>query len=296
MSYKTTSTAYDKEIPMVFLIDKNSASASEILAGSMQDLDRAVIIGQRSYGKGLVQNVLPLSYNSQVKVTVAKYYISSGRCIQAIDYSHKDADGNFGKIPDSLITSFKTKNGRVVYDGGGIDPDISLPPVRYSDIVQNLLTKYLIFDYATYFRTRHDSIPGPRDFKITDEIYNDFISFVKDKGYENYTTPAEVSLEEMKKNAERENDFEPIREDYERMKQKIVQGRKQSVYDHRDEISIYLRDEIITRYYYERGRVEASLASDPVVVKARETLDNEPYYKGILDGTIKPRAEVKASK
>ncbi|MEI6576969.1 MAG: S41 family peptidase [Bacteroidota bacterium] len=296
ISYKTMMPAADKDIPLVFLVDKNSASASEILAGTMQDLDRAVIIGQRSYGKGLVQNVLPLSYNSQVKVTVAKYYIPSGRCIQAIDYSHKDAEGNFGKIPDSLITAFKTKSGRIVYDGGGIEPDVYLSPNRYSDIVQNLLSKYLIFDFATKFKTQHDSISGPRDFKVTDVVYNDFVSFVKDKGYDDFVTPAEASLEEMKKNAEKENDFAPIQEDYLKLKQKIAQLRTQSIYDHKAEISKLIRDEIVTRYYYERGRVEASLAADPAVMKAKETLDNEPYYKGILDGTVKVKAELKPIK
>jgi len=296
VSYKTNMPASDKDIKLAFLTDKNSASASEILAGSMQDLDRAVVIGQRSYGKGLVQNVLPLTYNSQVKVTVAKYYIPSGRCIQAIDYSHKDAEGNFGHVPDSLITAFKTKAGRVVYDGGGIEPDVVLPPQRYSDIVQNLLSKYLIFDFATRFKTQHPTILPAREFAITDEIYTDFVAYVKDKGYDDFVTPAEASLEEMKRNAEKENDFAAIADDYNQLKKKIAQGRSQSIYDHRAEISILLRDEIITRYYYERGRVEASLAADPMVIKAKATLDDETTYKGILAGTIKLKPEVKASK
>lgn len=156
--YQTTLTPVDQNIPIVVLVDRSSASASEILAGAMQDLDRGVIMGQRTFGKGLVQNVIPLSYNAQLKITVAKYYIPSGRCIQAIDYSHKNNNGGFSRIPDSLIREFKTKTGRSVYDGGGISPDIMTNRKTYSNIAMALFRKYLIFDYATKYHQQHPSI------------------------------------------------------------------------------------------------------------------------------------------
>ena len=199
-SYKTVNVALDKKIPLVVLVNNSSASASEIVAGALQDIDRGVIIGQRTFGKGLVQNVIPLSYNSQAKITVAKYYIPSGRCIQAIDYSKKDDNGNSGKIPDSLITAFKTLNGRTVYDGGGIEPDIEIEPEKLSNISGSLLLKYLFFDYATKFERENLEIDAPDEFIITDEIFNDFVTFISDKNYE-YTTKCEETLEKLKQYA-----------------------------------------------------------------------------------------------
>ena len=178
-TYKTLYPVIDENIPLVVLVDRLSASASEILAGAMQDLDRGVIIGQRTFGKGLVQNVVPLSYNAQMKITVAKYYIPSGRCIQAIDYSHKDGNGHSMQIPDSLIREFTTVRGRKVYDGGGIDPDLATRRRQFNDISLSLYGKYLIFDYATKFAQTHPTIPAPGTFTITDTIFNDFLSFIK---------------------------------------------------------------------------------------------------------------------
>ncbi|MHC1706260.1 MAG: S41 family peptidase [Bacteroidales bacterium] len=286
-TYKTLNVPLDPKIKLVFLVDKNSASASEILAGSMQDLDRAVIVGQRSYGKGLVQNVLPLTYNSSVKVTVAKYYIPSGRCIQAIDYSHKDADGNFGKIPDSLITAFKTKNGRLVYDGAGIVPDVLMLPVKPSNIAFHLMSKYLIFDYASAFKKNHSGIPDPKEFKITDEIYNDFIAFIKDKNYNDYTNPAEKELADLKFTAEKDKVFASIESEFNALKSKIKHNKTLDIQTHREEISDLLRDEIVTRYYYQKGRIEASLAGDPEIIRAREIIADSNLYNGILSGAVK---------
>jgi carboxyl-terminal processing protease len=288
-TYKTMLPPTDKELPLVFLVDKSSASASEILAGSMQDLDRAVILGQRSYGKGLVQNVLPLSYNSQVKVTVAKYYIPSGRCIQAIDYSHKDAEGNAGHIPDSLITAFKTLNGRVVYDGGGIVPDVSLDPQKYSSVAQNLMAKFLIFDYVTKFKREHTTIAEPKVFSITDEIYNDFLGFIRERKFDDYKTTAEKLLEEIRKSTEREKYFDHVETEYAALKVKLAASKQHDLDANKQEITELLKDEILTRYYYQKGKIEASLQSDPEIAKAKEVLDNSEQYKVILTNTT-PKA------
>ncbi len=286
-SYKTMMPAVDKEIPVVFIVDKNSASASEILAGSMQDLDRAVILGQRSYGKGLVQNVLPVSYNAQVKVTVAKYYIPSGRCIQAIDYSHKDAEGNAGHVPDSLITAFKTHNGRTVFDGGGIEPDVLMDPKKYSNIAQNLMAKYLVFDFATKFKKEHTTIAGAKEFIITDDIYSDFLSFIKTKNFDDYKTPSEKMLEEIKKNTEKEKYFDHIQSEYDALKAKLIASKTHDLENNRYEISELLRDELLTRYYYQKGKIEASLESDPEIARAKEVVDNPENYQSLLAGSGK---------
>ncbi len=293
-TYKTTSMAMDNSIRLAFLVDKNSASASEILAGAMQDLDRAVIVGQRSYGKGLVQNVLPLTYNAQVKVTVAKYYIPSGRCIQAIDYSHKDAEGNFGKIPDSLITAFKTRAGRIVYDGGGIEPDVMMEPVKLSSIANTLLSKYLIFDFCTFYKKTHPVLPQPKEVVITEEIYQQFVQQAKEKGYGDYTSPAEKLLDAFKNMADGEKMYASVKPEYEALRQKVNLAKAQDIITYKDEISGLIRDELVTRYYYQQGRIEASLAADKEIIKAREVLKDASIYSGILSGTMKyPRPDEK---
>ncbi len=197
-SHLTTNPPVDVNIPIVIMVDRQSASASEILAGSMQDLDRGIVLGQRTFGKGLVQNVVPLSYNSQLKITVAKYYIPSGRCIQAIDYSHKSKDGSFSKIPDSLIRAFKTRNGRTVYDGGGIYPDILSASPKYSNLALTLYGKYYLFDFATRYAREHASIAPAGAFTISDTIYDEFLTYLRGKEY-SYSTRSEKALEALKK-------------------------------------------------------------------------------------------------
>lgn len=286
-TYKTTNAPVDKDIPLVILVNGQSASASEILSGAIQDLDRGVIIGQRTFGKGLVQNVVPLSYNAQMKITVAKYYIPSGRCIQAIDYSHKNPDGNFTTVPDSLITAFKTRNGRIVYEGRGIKPDIHTKKEAISNIALALYSKYLIFDYATKFRIEHDQIPPADKFEITDDIFNDFTAFLSGKNYD-YKTKSEEALDDLKKDAEKEKYFDAIKKDYDELHEQMINGKKGDLQKHKDQVVELLKMEIVSRYYYQKGKVLASLKTDKDIDEAKSTLLNKELYQSILAGTYKP--------
>lgn len=281
-TFKTMFSPTDLNIPIVVLVDGSSASASEIVAGSLQDLDRAVIMGERTYGKGLVQNIIPLTYNAQMKVTVSKYYIPSGRCIQAIDYSHRDDNGRANKIPDSLKTAFKTKGGRVVYDGFGIEPDINLESDYASPIAISIITKFLAFDFASEFVKKNSSIPSPRDFKITDEIYNDFVEFIKDKDY-TYSTIAERIVNDLQETSNKEKYGEDILNEIKNLKSKLESDKKNDLIKYKDEIKDILLSEIVVRYYNQKGRIEALLQSDKDVKRATELLINQLEYKKILN-------------
>ena len=226
--HKAVNNPVDLTIPMTVLIDRGSASASEIVSGSLQDLDRGVVIGQRSYGKGLVQQTRPLSYNAQLKVTVAKYYIPSGRCIQALDYSHRNEDGSVAKVPDSLISAFKTKNGRIVYDGGGVAPDIALETQKYSSILASLVTKNLIFDYATKYRIAHETIVPAKDFTLSDAEYTDFVTFLNGKDYD-YKTKSEKTIDELKEDAKEDKALDAISADIDALKTKIMHNKKEDL-------------------------------------------------------------------
>lgn len=280
-TFRTTQKAFAPNIPLVVLIDFSSASASEIVAGSLQDLDRAVIIGERSFGKGLVQTVVPLVYNAQMKVTESKYYIPSGRCIQAIDYSHRDEYGRAAKVPDSLKTAFKTKNGRTVYAGSGIEPDIFIEPEYASNIAIALIGKYLYFDYATKFVREHPSIAPAGEFEITDDIYEDFVSFLKDKDY-SYTTASEKSMETLLTIAEKEQVNASTMEEIRQIKNKLAEDKKNDIYKFKDEIKTLLLGEIVSRYYYQKGRAEALLKHDNELKRAVELLNDKAGYKKIL--------------
>lgn len=277
----TRTAPEDTEIPLAVLIDGYSASASEIVSGSLQDFDRAVIIGNRSYGKGLVQNILPMAYNTQMKVTVSKYYIPSGRCIQAIDYSHRDENGRATRVPDSLKTAFKTRNGRTVYDGFGIEPDVEVEQDYISSLSMALVQKFLVFDYATKYAREHASIPHASQFEITDEIYNDFKHFLSDKDY-SYSTATEKYLEELKEIAKEEKYYEAIEKDLKELEERFKRDKAEDLTKYRAEISELLKGEILSRYYYQKGRIEGSLKSDKDVNKAIQILSDKAEYKRLL--------------
>lgn len=285
--HSTLNAPVDIDMPLVILVNESSASASEIVTGAIQDLDRGVVIGQRTYGKGLVQNIVPLTYNAQMKVTIAKYYIPSGRCVQELDYAHKDKEGEATKMADSARRAFKTKNGRTVYEGSGIEPDILMTPEEYSNISQALITNYLVFDYATQFYRTHPQIAKPREFVITDDIYSDFQNYLSNKHY-TYTTQSETALEKLKENAEKEKYFDAIKTEYDLLQKKMMLEKTDDLKKFKQQISILLKLYIIPRYYYQKGRIEAALVDDPEVKKAIEVLQNKNLYRSILDGTYKP--------
>ena len=279
--YTATSKPIDTEIPLVVLIDQSSASASEIVSGSLQDLDRAVIVGKRSFGKGLVQQTRKLSYNSQLKLTVAKYYIPSGRCIQALDYSNRNEDGSVGKIADSLSTEFRTKNNRKVYDGGGITPDLVIESETSSKILLSLFRERLFFDYATEFRLKNENILSAKDFKITDEMFLDFKNFLSDKEYE-YETDTEKAYKKLKKVAKDENYFESMKNDFDLLVNKIDDAKSDDLEKNKDFINEILANEIVSRYYYQKGRIQSSLNYDKDVLQAISVISDSTNYKQIL--------------
>ena len=278
--YVANNNPLNTEVPLVILINSSSASASEIVAGSIQDLDRGVIIGQRSYGKGLVQQTRKLSYNSQLKLTVAKYYIPSGRCIQALDYTNRNEDGSIGKVPDSLMTIFTTRNGREVKDGGGILPDIQIDAGKYSNIILSLLKERLFFDFATDFRFTNDSIS--EQFICSDLIYNDFTTYLLDKEY-SYKTETEKSLDKLKKKAKDEKYFSGLSQEYDALVAKMQINKNDDLQKSKDDIKEILTSEILSRYYYQTGRIKGGLIFDLEVKKAISLLQNKENYNEILN-------------
>jgi carboxyl-terminal processing protease len=281
--FKTTKPPVDNKIHLAVLINRGSASASEIVAGAIQDLDRGIIIGQRSYGKGLVQITRPLSYNTQLKVTTAKYYIPSGRCIQAVDFSHRNEDGSVGVIPDSLISEFKTKHGRIVKDGGGITPDIEVKPEPLSQISGELYLRYYIFDYATKYYWAHPDIKSPDQFSFTDSDYTDFRNYLVNRNF-SYKTGTEQSLNELIANAKKEKYYEINKDIFNTLEKDISHSLDKDLNLFRKEITELIEDEIIGRYFYESGEIEWSLKKDDQISKAIEILNNKDKYDSVLEG------------
>ena len=282
--HPTTNEPIDLDIPLAILVDGNSASASEIVAGAIQDYDRGVIIGQRTFGKGLVQNILPLSYNTQMKVTVAHYYIPSGRCIQEIDYSHKK-DSTQTKN-DTLGKAFKTMGGRTVYEGHGIMPDVKVKHDTYSTVTAYLYAKNYIFDYANKFYSEHRSIDSADRFQIDEATYQDFMKFVKDKQF-SYTTESEKAIEKLKKTAKDEGYLDKIKPQIEVLEKNLAAEKANDLLSNRKDIEELLRSEIVGRYYYQKGRIVASLKDDPDLKRAFEILLNtngKDEYHSILSG------------
>lgn len=279
--FKTSSQPWDNKIPVTVLINRSSASASEIVAGTLQDLDRGLVIGERSFGKGLVQTTRPLGYNARLKLTTAKYYTPSGRCIQALDYSHRNEDGSVGEIPDSLKKEYKTVNGRKVLSGGGVEPDVAVPADMASQLAVTLYIKNYFFDYATSYVRKNKTIAPAAQFAIDDAGFNEFAKWLENKDY-TYKTETDVYLDSLKSAAQREKYFAEIESTYTAMEAKLRRDKKQDIQKHRTEIKELLESEIVSRYYYMRGRVAHGLRADKDLEKALSLLEKPANYGGLL--------------
>ena len=282
-TYRTLSEPLDTEMPMVVLVDGGSASASEIVSGALQDLDRAVILGERTFGKGLVQQTRDLFYNSKLKVTVAKYYIPSGRCIQKLDYAHRDSSGKATSMAASLLTEFSTRNGRPVFDGRGILPDVLVEEHELPKVVGGLLREDLFFDYATRYRRTHETAPPARDFLITDPEYQAFMDYLSDKEFD-YETESMAQLEELVETAKRERYLEHVKPELDQLREELRPKRDEELVMFLDDIAEILRNELVARYHFQTGRAIAALDTDPYVKEALDVLGNGTYGE-VLAGT-----------
>lgn len=284
--YRTTNEPIDLEIPLAVLVDGGTASAAEILSGSLQDLDRAVIIGNRTYGKGLVQTLRNLPYNSSMKVTTAKYYIPSGRCVQAIDYSKRNADGSIARTPDSLTTVFHTAAGREVRDGGGIRPDIEVKMDKTPNILFYLVNDDMIFDYATQYVIKHPSIVKVEDFQLTDADYDDFKAMLKKRDF-SYDRQSEAMLKKLKEMAEFEGYMESASEEFAALEKKLQHNLDLELDRFAKDIKPLIAEEIVKRYYFEKGAVQETLKDDADLKKAIEMLQQPEEYNKVLTVVVK---------
>lgn len=282
LTYETLNPAVDTDIPVTVLINRGSASASEIVAGTIQDYDRGVILGEKSFGKGLVQVSRPLSYNSQLKVTTAKYYTPTGRCIQVLDYSHRRDDGSVGSVPDSVKRSFKTSHGRTVYDGGGIDPDIKTKSLEIHPLPQALYEQGIIFDYVTLYTSKLKEAPDAKTFSLTDAEYQEFVNWIKVRKYK-YESDLEHELNEFAAEAKKERYYGDLKGQLESITAKIEESRKNELTLYKDQIKMLLEEDIVARYHLEKGTVENGFRNDEAVLKATELLHNPEQYKKVLN-------------
>lgn len=279
--YKTTENPIDLEIPLTILVDEGSASASEIVAGSIQDLDRGVVIGQTSFGKGLVQRTYDLKYGSKMKLTIAKYYTPSGRCVQRLEYYDKSDGTKPKEISDSLLKKFKTKNGRDVIDGRGIEPDIKVEEKEMSRLTATIYANNLVFNYATTYAMNHPEIANAKTFSLTDEEYTSFKSYVLKETF-SYSTASEEMLKKMKETAEKEGYYNDSKAEYELLMAKVTPSKERDLDKFKKEVKSLLENEIVSRYYYQTGRTEHTLSQDECIEKAIETVKNKTSYNTIL--------------
>jgi carboxyl-terminal processing protease len=282
-TYKTLSEPLDAEIPLVVLVDGGSASASEIVCGSLQDLDRAVVVGERTFGKGLVQQTRDLFYNSKLKVTVAKYYIPSGRCIQKLDYSHRDSTGKVTEVKEDAIAEFKTRNGRPVFDGRGVMPDVQVNEPELAKVVGGLYEKDLFFDFATEYRLKHADIGPAEDFRITDELYAEFVTYVKEHEVD-YDTESMEALEALVEVARKERYYEVVQDQLATLRKQLEPDHTEDIVRFRKDIEEVLRSELVSRYHFQTGRAKTAMTSDPYIRKAKDVLV-DGSYPTILAGT-----------
>ena len=285
-TYKTINPPVDKDIEIVFLVDGGSASASEIVSGVMQDFDRAVVLGRRSYGKGLVQVTRKLKYNTSIKVTKAKYYLPSGRCIQAIDYANRDDKGKAIKTPDSLLAKFKTRNGRAVLDASGITPDVKVEREKLGPVTRALSANNVIFNYATEYVLNHDSIAPANEFKLTAQEVDSFVSYINKTDYD-FDTKTDKGLEYLEKKAEKEDVLDDIQKELDAIKEKVQAKKKAQINDYRAQIKKLLEVEIATRYYLQEGKIQNKLSGDADVEEALKLLKDKNRYHSILSGESK---------
>ena len=291
-TYKTLREPLDLDIPLAVLVNSVTASSSEILAGSLQDLDRAVIVGTRTYGKGLVQTTRPLPYGATMKITTSKYYIPSGRCVQAIDYAHRNEDGSVGRIPDSLTTVFHTAAGREVRDGGGVTPDIVVKQEKLPNILFYLVNDNLIFDYATEYCLKHPTVAAPEQFEITDADYNDFKALVKKADFK-YDQQSEKLLKNLKEMAEFEGYLTDASQEFEALEKKLTHNLDRDLDHFSKDIKNMIAIEIIKRYYYQRGSIIQQLKDDNDLKEAVKILGDSERYKKMLSAS--PANEEKAA-
>ena len=268
--YRTTVEPLDTEIPVIVMIDSGTASSSEIVSGALQDMDRAVIMGKRSYGKGLVQSIRPMPYNGQMKVTTAKYYTPSGRCVQAIDYTNRNEDGSVGHIPDSLTREFKTASGRIVRDGGGITPDVDIDVQQYSRLVYSIVLGGVLDRYVIDYARRHPSIPAVEDFYFSDEDFEDFVSFAKGQEFD-YRSSAKTYYDQMKRELEKDGLAEAMAPELKAMEKAIEMDKERFIRLKKDELIPFIEEEIATRYWFQEAGIQVRLRYDEQLKKALAT-------------------------